>query len=54
MCPYTQSEVTYTYKISDLASWMKQAQVQQAFGDIRTTVSGISKTHETTRLQACS
>lgn len=51
MGPYTQSEVTYTYKIVDLAPWAKRADVLQAFGDIRTTVSGISKAHETAGLQ---
>ncbi len=50
MGPYTQSEVTYTYKISGLAPWAKQADVQQVFGDIRTTVSGISKANETAGL----
>lgn len=49
--PYTQSEVTYTYKIADLAPWANQAQVQQAFGDIRTTVAGISKADEVAGLQ---
>lgn len=49
--PSTQSEVTYTYKIADLAPWATHADVQQAFGDIRTTVSGISKTDETAELQ---
>lgn len=49
--PYTQSEVTYTYKIADLPAWATRADVQQAFGDIRTTVSGISKTDETAELQ---
>jgi hypothetical protein len=48
---YTQSEVTYTYRIADLAPWAKQAQVQQAFGDIRTTVSGVSKADEVAGLQ---
>ncbi|HVB55482.1 MAG TPA: hypothetical protein VNE63_03490 [Candidatus Acidoferrales bacterium] len=51
MGPYTQSEVTYTYKIADLAPWAKRADVQQAFGDIRTTVSGISKANEMAGLQ---
>jgi uncharacterized protein YceK len=51
MGPYTQSEVTYTYKMPDLAPWAKQAQVQQAFGDIRTTVNGISKAHESKSLE---
>jgi hypothetical protein len=51
MGPYTQSEVTYTYKIVDLASWVQRVDVQQSFGDIRTAVSGISKAHETAGLQ---
>jgi hypothetical protein len=53
MGPNMQSDVTYTYKIADLAPWAKQVQVQvqQAFGDIRTTVSGISKIDETAGLQ---
>ena len=46
-----QTEVTYTYKIPDLAPWAKQADVQQAFGDIRTTVNGISRAHESASLQ---
>ncbi|WP_158751736.1 hypothetical protein [Acidobacterium sp. S8] len=50
MGPYMQSEATYTYKIADLAPWARQAQVQQAFGDIRITVSGISKADEVTGL----
>jgi hypothetical protein len=51
MGPYTQSEVTYTYRIADLAPWAKQSQVQQAFGDIRATVSGVSRAGETAGLQ---
>jgi hypothetical protein len=46
-----QSEVTYTYKIPDLSLWAKQADVRQVFGDIRTTVNGISKAHENVSLQ---
>lgn len=46
-----QSEVTYTYKMPDLAPWAKEADVQQAFGDIRTTVNGISKAHESVSLE---
>lgn len=49
--PYTQSEVTYTYKITDLAPWANRSDVQQAFGGIRTTVSGISKADEAAGLQ---
>lgn len=46
-----QSEVTYTYKMPDLSLWARQANVQQVFGDIRTTVNGISKAHESVSLQ---
>lgn len=46
-----QSEVTYTYKMPDLALWAKEADVQQVLGDIRTTVNGISKDHESVSLQ---
>jgi len=46
-----QTEVAYTYKMPDLVPWAKQADVQRAFGDIRTTVGGISKTDETAELQ---
>lgn len=49
--PSTQSEVTYTYTIADLTPWGTRDDVQQAFGDIRTTVGGISKTEETAELQ---
>ncbi|HZU42139.1 MAG TPA: hypothetical protein VE994_05665 [Terriglobales bacterium] len=49
--PDMQSEVTYTYRIADLAPWATRADVQQAFGDIRTTVGGISKAEETAELQ---
>jgi len=49
--PATQSEVTYTYKISNLAPWAQQADVQNQFIDIRATVAGISKTAELAGLQ---
>ncbi len=49
--PYTQTEVTYTYKIADLAPWAKQPDVQREFGDLRTTVNGISKSDEIIDLQ---
>jgi hypothetical protein len=47
----SQSEVTYTYKIADLAPWAKRPDVQREFGDIRTTVNGISKANEIAGLQ---
>lgn len=50
----SQTEVTYTYKIVDFASWAERPEVQQAFSDIRTTVNGASKTTEVTGLQLTS
>jgi hypothetical protein len=46
-----QSEVTYTYKIANLAPWTERSDVQHEFGDIRTTVNGISKSNEIAGLQ---
>lgn len=43
MGPYTQSEVTYSYKIENLAAWAQQPDMQQAFPDIRSTLQGASK-----------
>lgn len=47
----TQTEVTYTYKIVDLAPWAERSDVQREFGDVRATVSGISKSNEIVDLQ---
>lgn len=47
----TQTEVTYTYKIADLAPWAERPDVQHEFGDVRATVSGISKSNEIVDLQ---
>ena len=47
----TQTEVTYTYKISSLAPWAKRTDIQNQFGDIRATIAGISKTDELAGLQ---
>jgi hypothetical protein len=47
----TQTDVTYTYKIADLAPWAQRPDVQREFGDVRTTVNGISKSNETVDLQ---
>ena len=49
--PYSQTEVTYTYKIADLASWAERSDVQREFGDVRTIVNGISKSNEIAGLQ---
>jgi hypothetical protein len=43
--------VTYTYKIADLAPWAERPDVQREFGDVRTTVNGISKSNEIVDLQ---
>lgn len=47
----TQTEVTYTYKIADLAPWAQRPDVQREFGDVRATVSGMSKANEVVNLQ---
>lgn len=47
----TQTEVTYTYKIADLPPWAERPDVQRDFGDVRTTVNGISKSDEIVDLQ---
>jgi hypothetical protein len=41
-----QAEVTYTYKIQNLADWAQRADVQQAFPDIRTMLNGASNTNQ--------
>ena len=50
----SQTEVTYTYRLVDPASWAERPEVQQAFADIRTTVNGASKTTEVVGLQLTS
>jgi hypothetical protein len=47
----SQSEVSYTYKIANLAPWAERPDVQREFGDVRTTVNGISKSNEKAGLQ---
>ncbi len=47
----SQTEVTYTYKIVNLALWTQRSDIQQAFPDVRTTVSGASKTNQVAGLQ---
>ena len=42
----SQTEVTYTYKIANLAPWAERSDVQREFGDVRTIVNGISKSNE--------
>lgn len=43
MGPYTQSEVTYSYKIVNPAAWAQQPGIQQVFPDIRATLQDASK-----------
>jgi len=47
----SQTEVTYTYKIADLAPWAQRSDIQQQLGDVRATVDGISKTNEAAKLE---
>lgn len=47
----TLSEVTYTYKIANLATWAKRPDVQQAFPDLRQTLNGASKANQAAELQ---
>ena len=42
----TQAEAIYTYKLLNLAPWAEQPEIQNAFGDIRSTVTGISRSNE--------
>jgi hypothetical protein len=54
MGAYSQTEVSYTYKIANLAPWTERPDVQREFGDVRTTVNGISKSSEIAGLQLTS
>jgi len=49
--PVSETEVTYTYKLSDLAPWAERPDIQNQFGDVRTTIGGTSKLKETITLQ---
>jgi hypothetical protein len=49
--PNSQAEVVYTYKIPNLASWAEGSDVQGRFPDIRSVISGVSKTDQTVGLQ---
>lgn len=51
MGAYSQTEVTYTYKIVNLAGWAERPDVQRVFPDIRMTVNGASKTNQIAGLQ---
>ncbi len=47
----SQTEVTYTYKIVNLAGWAERPDVQRAFPIIHATLTGASKTTEIAGLQ---
>jgi hypothetical protein len=42
----SEAEVTYAYRIVNLAAWAQRPEVQQAFPDIQATLSGASKTEQ--------
>ncbi len=43
MGAYSQTEVTYTYKIADLAAWAERPEIQHKFSDIQAEIAGQSK-----------
>jgi hypothetical protein len=47
----SQTEVTYTYKIVNLAGWAERPDVQHAFPDVGTTVGGATKANQVVGLQ---
>lgn len=51
MGAFSRTEVTYTYRIVNLAGWAERPDVQRAFPDVGTTVSGASKTNQVAGLQ---
>jgi hypothetical protein len=51
MGAFSQTEVTYTYRIVNLAGWAERPDVQRVFPDIGATVSGASKTNQVVTLQ---
>jgi len=50
----SQAEVTYTYKIANLAAWAKRSDIQQTFPAITTVLNGASRDSETAGLQLTS
>ncbi|MEI9978259.1 MAG: hypothetical protein WDN23_04540 [Edaphobacter sp.] len=47
----SQTEVTYTYKLVNLAPWAERSDIQQVFPDIGATVNGALKTNNKAGLQ---
>lgn len=50
----SQVEVTYTYRVINLAPWAGYPEIQRAFPDIAATVSGASKVNQTIGLSLTS
>ncbi|MBT9332001.1 hypothetical protein [Paracidobacterium acidisoli] len=50
----SQTDVTYTYKIVNLAPWAERPEIQQAFPDIGATITGVSKANQIAGLQLTS
>ncbi len=48
---FSQTEVTYTYKIVNLAGWAQRPDVQHVFSDVRDTVNAASKANQIAGLQ---
>lgn len=47
----SQSEVTYTYKIVNLAPWAERPEIQRVFPDVGATIIGVSKANQVITLQ---
>lgn len=47
----SETEVTYTYKITNLAPWAERPEIKQAFPDIKAFVDGESATNQTIGLR---
>jgi hypothetical protein len=50
----SQAEVTYTYRIVNLAGWARRPEVQRVFPGIQTTLTGALKTAEISGVQLTS
>jgi hypothetical protein len=51
MGAFSQTEVTYTYRIVNLSGWAQRPDVQHVFSDVRDTVNAASKTNQIAGLQ---
>lgn len=50
----SQAEVTYRYRIVNLAAWANRTDVQQAFPDIKATINGVSTANQVVGMQLTS